>query len=336
MAADSMGPTGRPRIQPRMARMRGRRGHQESRRIGRHRRRGVVRHQREPQQRRRTAPAFNPAARLSRNPTRTPPAASRHAHTRTRLPEGRSGPLTGTVEAFRARSRPSGHGPLPSPYIGRHGGACCLRAERMAGGVSAARASARSDRRLPQVTSRRTQPILNTAWPARGHRTALPYRSALQASVGHRVCVEAATCQVVRSWAGKGLPLPGCWSMMPSSKPPKGEAMMDDRQRLSDTEQLQILALLEAVNTEHSALRATRALAQLMRHLHVVGERIAGELSNPDRALKAVRRERGGPPGSGGQERHRSRSGLLAEAGEGSGGRSPGRPRSMEAASAAV
>ena len=55
---------------------------------------------------------------------------------------------------------------------------------------------------------------------------------------------------------------------------------MDDRQRLSDTEQLQILALLEAVNTEHSAMRAARALAQVMRHLHVVGERIAGELSN--------------------------------------------------------
>jgi hypothetical protein len=137
------------------------------------------------------------------------------------MPTPAPGSLRAAAGHSRARSRPSGHGPLPSPYIGRHGGACCLRAERMAGGVSAARASARSDRRLPQVTSRRTQPILNTAWPARGHRTALPYRSALQASVGHRVCVEAATCQVVRSWAGKGLPLPGCWSMMPIKQAPK-------------------------------------------------------------------------------------------------------------------
>jgi hypothetical protein len=66
--------------------------------------------------------------------------------------------------------------------------------------------------------------------------------------------------------------------------------MMDDRQRLSDTEQLQILALLEAVNTEHSSMRAARALAELMRNLHVLGERIAGELANQDRDLKPVRR----------------------------------------------
>ena len=39
---------------------------------------------------------------------------------------------------------------------------------------------------------------------------------------------------------------------------------MSERQRLSDTEQLEILALLEAVNTEHSAMRAARALAELM------------------------------------------------------------------------
>ncbi len=65
---------------------------------------------------------------------------------------------------------------------------------------------------------------------------------------------------------------------------------MGDRQRLSDTEQLQLLALLEAVNTEHSAMRAARALAQVLRHLQVVGERIAGELVNQDRALKPVRR----------------------------------------------
>jgi hypothetical protein len=79
--------------------------------------------------------------------------------------------------------------------------------------------------------------------------------------------------------------------MMPIKQAPKrGGDLMDDRQRLSDTEQLQILALLEAVNTEHSAMRAARALAQLMRHLHVVGERIAGELSNQERDVKPVRR----------------------------------------------
>ena len=72
--------------------------------------------------------------------------------------------------------------------------------------------------------------------------------------------------------------------------PPKGELMMGEPQRLSDTEQLQILALLEAVNTEPSAMRAARALARLMRRLHVLGERIAGELSGQDRDLKSVRR----------------------------------------------
>lgn len=65
---------------------------------------------------------------------------------------------------------------------------------------------------------------------------------------------------------------------------------MGDRQRLSDTEQLQILALLEAVNTEPSAMRAARALAELMRHLQVLGERLAGELSDQGRDLKPVRR----------------------------------------------
>jgi hypothetical protein len=65
---------------------------------------------------------------------------------------------------------------------------------------------------------------------------------------------------------------------------------MGEPQRLSDTEQLQILALIEAVNTEHSTMRAARALAELMRHLHILGERIAGELSDQDRDLKADRR----------------------------------------------
>ena len=65
---------------------------------------------------------------------------------------------------------------------------------------------------------------------------------------------------------------------------------MSERQRLSDTEQLEILALLEAVNTEHSAMRAARALAELMRHLHALGQRIAGELPAQDRDIKPVRR----------------------------------------------
>jgi hypothetical protein len=65
---------------------------------------------------------------------------------------------------------------------------------------------------------------------------------------------------------------------------------MDEPQRLSDTEQLQILALIEAVNTEHSTMRAARALAELIGHLHVLGERIAGEVSDQDRDLKADRR----------------------------------------------
>jgi hypothetical protein len=47
---------------------------------------------------------------------------------------------------------------------------------------------------------------------------------------------------------------------MPTSQAPHGEAAMGDSQRLSDTEQLEILALLEAVSTEHSAMGAARAL----------------------------------------------------------------------------
>ena len=65
---------------------------------------------------------------------------------------------------------------------------------------------------------------------------------------------------------------------------------MGEPQRLSDTEQLQILALLEAVNTEPAAMRAARALAAFMGHLQVLGERIAGELSDQDRGLNRVRR----------------------------------------------
>ena len=77
---------------------------------------------------------------------------------------------------------------------------------------------------------------------------------------------------------------------MPTTQSPKRGVMMGEPQRLTDTEQLQILSLIEAVNTEPSAMRAARALAELMRRLHVLGERVAGELSDQDRDLKSVRR----------------------------------------------
>jgi hypothetical protein len=71
---------------------------------------------------------------------------------------------------------------------------------------------------------------------------------------------------------------------------PKGEAALGDSQRLSDNEQLEILALLEAVSTERSAMRAARALAELMGHLHALGQRIAGELPDQGRDIKPARR----------------------------------------------
>jgi hypothetical protein len=58
----------------------------------------------------------------------------------------------------------------------------------------------------------------------------------------------------------------------------QGEAMMGNPQRMNDIEQLEILGLLEAVNTDPSAMRAARALAELMRHVNALGERIAVEL----------------------------------------------------------
>jgi hypothetical protein len=58
---------------------------------------------------------------------------------------------------------------------------------------------------------------------------------------------------------------------------------MGDPQRLPEIEQLEILGLLEAANTERSAVRAARALAELMRHLNALGQRIAGDLPGPDR-----------------------------------------------------
>jgi DNA polymerase III epsilon subunit-like protein len=66
--------------------------------------------------------------------------------------------------------------------------------------------------------------------------------------------------------------------------------VIGESQRLSDAEQLDILALLEAASTEHSAMRAARALAELMRHLHALGQRIASELPDQDRDFKPVRR----------------------------------------------
>jgi hypothetical protein len=73
------------------------------------------------------------------------------------------------------------------------------------------------------------------------------------------------------------------WSIMPPSKAPQGEAVMGDPQRLDDSEQLEILGLLEAASTERSAMCAARALAELMRHLHALGLRIAAELPDQDR-----------------------------------------------------
>jgi hypothetical protein len=60
------------------------------------------------------------------------------------------------------------------------------------------------------------------------------------------------------------------------------KVLMGDPQPLDDTEQLEILALLEAASTEPSAMRAARALAELMRHLNTLGQRIAAELPGHD------------------------------------------------------
>jgi hypothetical protein len=64
---------------------------------------------------------------------------------------------------------------------------------------------------------------------------------------------------------------------------------MGDPQRLDNAEQLEILALLEAASTEPSAMRAARALAELMRHLNALGQRIAAELPVHDRSTHAGR-----------------------------------------------
>jgi len=75
---------------------------------------------------------------------------------------------------------------------------------------------------------------------------------------------------------------------MPAKQPPRG-GIDGHPQRLTDTERLEILSLLEAASTEHSAMRAARALADLMRHLHALGQRIAVELPDHDRDAKPAR-----------------------------------------------
>jgi hypothetical protein len=65
---------------------------------------------------------------------------------------------------------------------------------------------------------------------------------------------------------------------------------MGDPQRLTDNEQLEILALLEAASTEDSAMPAAHALADLMRHLHTLGRRIVVELPDQDRDGKPAGR----------------------------------------------
>jgi hypothetical protein len=66
----------------------------------------------------------------------------------------------------------------------------------------------------------------------------------------------------------------------------RGEAVMGDPQRLNDHEQLEILGLVEAASTDPSAMRAARALAELLHHLHALGERIALELPDQNRSDK--------------------------------------------------
>jgi len=61
---------------------------------------------------------------------------------------------------------------------------------------------------------------------------------------------------------------------------------MGNPQRLNDTEQLEILGLLDGACTDPSAVRAARALAELMRYLHALGKRIALELPDQNRSGK--------------------------------------------------
>jgi hypothetical protein len=89
-----------------------------------------------------------------------------------------------------------------------------------------------------------------------------------------------------------GLRHPGALVDHAGQPGPRGGGSADGRpQRLDDTEQLAILALLEAASTERSAMRAARALAELMRHLNALGQRIAAELPSHDRNGQAPRHE---------------------------------------------
>jgi hypothetical protein len=57
---------------------------------------------------------------------------------------------------------------------------------------------------------------------------------------------------------------------------------MGEPPRLNDSEQLEILTLLEAAVTDPSPIRAARALAELLGDLHALGQRIAVELPDQD------------------------------------------------------
>jgi hypothetical protein len=65
---------------------------------------------------------------------------------------------------------------------------------------------------------------------------------------------------------------------------------MGEPQRLTDTEQLQMVAMIEAANSDLLPCGPPVPGAELMRRLYVLGERIAGELVDQDRDLKSVRR----------------------------------------------
>jgi hypothetical protein len=85
-------------------------------------------------------------------------------------------------------------------------------------------------------------------------------------------------------WRDRWLHHSVSWLIMPAKQATRGRrVLMGDPQRLDDAEQLEILTLLEAASTERSAMRAARALAELMRHLNALGQRIAVELSNHGR-----------------------------------------------------
>jgi hypothetical protein len=107
-----------------------------------------------------------------------------------------------------------------------------------------------------------------------------PYASAGRANRAHQYPRKPWWRFALSRWAGRSCP----------ATRPQGEAVTGESQRLSDPEQLEILALLEVATTEHSAMRAARALAELMGRLHILGQRIAGELPDQDRNLTPAER----------------------------------------------